>query len=408
MRVLVMVPALPKHENDPDCCLLWQDIKTIADERLEVAVLCPEPADLSHRRVRVYTVDDGSTGTVSRVFGLARAVLYHKRPPALSRKDIWRFAFSWEVQRRVGQIRSEFRPDVVHSHFAWPQGLGADPFSRRTGLPHVMTLRGGDVNVEKRLGYGARLSPFVDRNTRRALRGAAAVTVASRAMMAKVCELGADPEKTFIIPNGVDTKTFSPQEDAALCADSSKNDRPVVIGSAGHLIPLKGFDLLIKAAALLRQRGFNLRVEIAGEGHELLSLSRLAKEMRVSDHLVFRGAIAPPEMPNFMRRLDIFALCSRQEGFGNVLIEASATARPVVGSQVGGIPDIIEDGVTGLLFPKDNVAALASRLATLSASKELRNRMGRGGRRRVVERFSMKARGKAFRRLYNSVTGGTS
>ena len=186
-----------------------------------------------------------------------------------------------------------------------------------------------------------------------------------------------------IIPQfGVDPDIFRPP------ARRDKG-RGFIIGCANRrLVPEKGEDLLLKAAATLPGIW---RIHIAGEGSARASLQQLAHDLGIADRVHFDGAIRSSEMVAYLQQLDVLVLASRtlpnwKEQFGRILIEAMACETAVVGSDSGEIPNVI--GEAGLTFPEDDVAALHEQLRRLLQTETLRDDLGKAGRQRVLANYT--------------------
>jgi glycosyltransferase involved in cell wall biosynthesis len=151
------------------------------------------------------------------------------------------------------------------------------------------------------------------------------------------------------------------------------------------LIPRKSFDTLLQAAALLKARD-GLRFAIFGDGPERTRLLALSRQLGIADMVQFAGW--QEDIVPSLLGLDVFVLPSSSEAFGLVIAEAMACALPVVATKVGGIPEIVRHGETGLLVPPKDPAALAEAIWTLANSLSLRVALGRAGRRRAVRHFS--------------------
>ncbi len=188
-----------------------------------------------------------------------------------------------------------------------------------------------------------------------------------------------------IIPQfGVDENLYTPPP-------RRESGRAFIIGCANRrLVPEKGIDLLLRAAAALPG---SWKIHIAGEGGERPLLEALARELGIADRVQFDGAIPSSAIPAYLQQLDVLVLPSRtlpnwKEQFGRVLIEAMACERVVVGSDSGEIPHVIGDA--GLIFPEDDVDALHAHLLQLMQSEEMRRDLGKKGRQRVLAKYTQK------------------
>jgi glycosyltransferase involved in cell wall biosynthesis len=165
--------------------------------------------------------------------------------------------------------------------------------------------------------------------------------------------------------------------------------------SVGRLQPKKGFPVLLEACALLRERGVEFRCVIVGEGLEWDRLQQMCQERCLTEAVMFAGALTQEELWPLYTAADAFALpCvvtpeGDRDGLPNAILEALAMGRPVVTTPVSAIPEVIVDGVTGLLVPPGDAAALADALERLLADADLRQRLGQQGQARVREQFDV-------------------
>ena len=156
----------------------------------------------------------------------------------------------------------------------------------------------------------------------------------------------------------------------------------VVVGFLGRMVPIKDLPTLIHAFAMALERMPNMRLLLAGDGPERPKLMQLAERMGIGGRVVFPGWV--DDLPRFYATLDICALSSINEGTPVAIIEAMAASRPVAACAVGGVVDVVEQDVTGLLVPPRDPTALANALVTLSSAPDERRRMGEEGRRRAT------------------------
>jgi glycosyltransferase involved in cell wall biosynthesis len=181
----------------------------------------------------------------------------------------------------------------------------------------------------------------------------------------------------------------------------------VVVGSVARLSSEKALDVLLRAAALLIERGRSIRVVLAGDGQERRQLERLAAELGLADRVEFRGDVPHDAVPAVLSGLDIFALPSKAEGFGVAVVEAAAMGLPVVASNVHGLPDVVHDGSSGLLVPPGDVEALAGAIDRLAGDPGLRAAMGRAGRKLVEERYDWEQNTAQMEALYQQLVAFT-
>jgi phosphatidyl-myo-inositol dimannoside synthase len=225
---------------------------------------------------------------------------------------------------------------------------------------------------------GGRPAPAWHRLGRRAvLRQADPLFAVSRFTASRAVALGVDPDRVCVMNPGVDLKRFRPLAGEADPPELEGHTGPRLL-SITRLVPRKGVDTVIEALPRLPS---DVRYFVGGDGPDRARLIALAETHGVADRVRFLGRVPDDRIAPLYRHSDWVLLVSRQqelagdvEGFGMVLLEAQACGTPVVGGDAGGIPDALQDGVTGVLVPPGDPAALAHRLAPLVADRSLRDR----------------------------------
>ena len=202
-----------------------------------------------------------------------------------------------------------------------------------------------------------------------------------------VTRLRQNSEHIVVIPNGITLLNPAPLDRVAALRASLglKPDIPV-IGYVGRLSPEKGVHDLLDSLALLRTRETPFQAIIVGDGVIGLSLKERAVEMQLQDQIIFTGNRS--DVPDLMALMDVVAVPSVHESFGLVILEAMNAMRPVVATRVGGIPDLVQEDVTGILVPPASPQAFAGALARLIVDPECCQRMGYAGRKIVEMRYS--------------------
>ena len=198
-----------------------------------------------------------------------------------------------------------------------------------------------------------------------------------------------------IIPNGVDTSVFAFHQ----LKHHEKDMRRVVI-TTSRLEHKNGIDVLIRSIAEVKKIWPQIACYILGEGSEKESLRRLVKELTLEREINFLGTIAYGGIPFYLMKADVFARPSRSEGMGNSFVEALAAGVPIIGTSVGGIPDIINEGRTGLFCKVDDAHDLAQKILLLLDNNDLASRIGENGRRLVEEKFSWSAIAQSYNNIF--------
>ncbi|MDP9238105.1 MAG: glycosyltransferase family 4 protein [Chloroflexota bacterium] len=288
--------------------------------------------------------------------------------------------------RRVRALIDQLQPDLLHALHLTSYGFLAGLSGYR---PSIVSVWGTDV-LE-----APSLSPMHRWITTHALARAGAVTATGLRLAEATLAYMPKGKPVTVIPYGVDIERFRPQP-------RERRERPVV-GAVSRLSPEKGFEHLLRAAALLRDRGVEMRVLLAGDGPSRAALGRCTEELELTESVEFLGEIAHEDVPSVLRRLDIFAMPSTWEGFGVSAVEASAMELPVVASNIHGIPDVVLDGETGILVPPGDPPAIAAAIERLCVDRRLRETMGQAGRAFVEREYSWSDNAALMERLYASM-----
>jgi phosphatidylinositol alpha-1,6-mannosyltransferase len=205
--------------------------------------------------------------------------------------------------------------------------------------------------------------------------------------------LGVPESRVQIIRPGVDTERFHPGVETRRLRAVLAPDDELILLSVGRLQRRKGHDLVIDALTRIDPGVPPLRYVIVGDGDERKALESRVAAAGLQNMVRFVGEVSRDDLPAHYAACDIFLMPNRVdgvdlEGFGIVFLEAAASAKPVIGGRTGGVPEAVEQGVTGLLVRGNDAGELARAITTLALSPELRARMGAAGRDRVVREFS--------------------
>jgi sugar transferase (PEP-CTERM/EpsH1 system associated) len=214
-----------------------------------------------------------------------------------------------------------------------------------------------------------------------------------------VAKVGIPACRIEVLYNGVDLGRYVPAQRDRLRGELGLEPGDFVIGSVGRLVTVKNYPLLLQAARGLENG--NLAILLVGEGPERGTLEAMAREFGLGAHVRFLGH--REDIAELLGAMDAFVLPSLSEGMSNTLLEAMASGVAVVASDVGGNPEIVSDGIDGLLFRSRDEAGLREKLQELLANPALRMRLGRAGRERVLRDFSIEAMISRYETLYQTV-----
>ncbi len=269
------------------------------------------------------------------------------------------------------KIIKTFKPDIVNSHYASSNGL----FGYLLGCNnHIVSVWGGDIYDFPNHNF---LNKFIIKSV---LKSARIVFSTSNIMAIETAKY--TNKQIVTIPFGVDTEKFKPNRD--------KKDNFVTIGIIKWLEKYYGIEYLLEATKILvdRKLSVNFRVMIIGKGSLEYQLKQKSKELGIEKYVEFTGYVSFNIIEQYHNKLDIACYPSIEESFGVSVLESSACELPVVATNIGGIPELINDGVTGYLVePKDSIG-LADKLEELITNKDLREKMGKEGRGFVIKNYS--------------------
>lgn len=341
----------------------------------------------------------------ARVFAAHRALAQaaprryaHVLLYALARLN--RHTLKWFFQAGILADHLRAQPaDHLHAHFASSAARVAMFAHLLTGVPYSFTAHAKDI-------YLNTVDADLLRDKMRAARFVVTVSDYNRAHLVQLAgesgrtglrgllppdRLTLPPDRVRRLYNGIDLTQFNVGAD-----DRPQAAREPLILAVGRLVEKKGFDVLVRACALLRDQGLAFRCEIAGKGPHEATLRALITGLDLADRVQLVGPKPQDEIVAAYRRAAVFALpCvvgadGNRDGLPTVLLEAMAMQVPVVSTDLTGVPEIVDEGVTGLLVLQHDPAALATALARLLADPALREQMGRAARAKVARQFDLR------------------
>jgi glycosyltransferase involved in cell wall biosynthesis/protein-tyrosine-phosphatase len=339
-------------------------------------------------QLKVVLLNDGRLARELRLLGIDTVALDERRES------------SWQLVRRVTSILRANRVDILHTHRYKDTVLGALA-AKLAGVPHLVRTMHG--MPEPMRGWAGVKFGAYDVFDRAALWCAADRIVAvSREMAETLRRRGYRRSAIVAIHNGLDLAAVrSTCRPEAVRRALGVPPHTLLIGTIGRLCAVKGQDILLRAAARIVQRYPDTRVVIAGTGPLQHDLRSLAGTLGLDQRVLFPGAIDQPY--DLLSALDIFVLPSLHEGIPMALLEAMAMGKPVVATAVGGVPEVVTNGVDGLLVQARDDRALAEACLQLATDPKRAAVLGAAGRQTIGERFSHQPSGDRLLGIYSSI-----
>ncbi len=290
--------------------------------------------------------------------------------------------------------------DLVHMHYAIPHATSAwiarEMLDGEKDLKVVTTLHGTDITL---IG----LHPSFNSITAFSVLRAQGITAVSKFLRDEtVRHFGIPENRIEVIPNFIDTDVWHPGKEPCHRATLSPEGEKIVM-HVSNFRPLKRLDHVVQVFRRIRER-VPAKLVLVGDGPERLHAARCAEELGMRDHVLFLGKHA--SVDELLSCADLFLLTSETESFGLAALEAMACGAPVVATCVGGLPDVVEDGTSGYLFPVGAVDEMAEAGVRILTDDEHRQALSEAGRRLAMERFSASAVVPMYEDYYRRILDG--
>lgn len=280
-------------------------------------------------------------------------------------------------------VLRDFRPDLLHAHFATQGTAEARRLASALDVPFTFTAHRYDIYAKAPVDLGDRID------------AAAAVVTVSRANVRHLTTTyGVAPGKLHVIPCGVDVRRFRP---------SARRVRFPLLVCVARLKPIKNHKLLLEACALLAARGVAFRCALVGEGPARREVEETRDRLGLEEIVELVGPAEHGEVLSWWHRASVAVLTSEYEGMPVCLMEAAACGVPSVATAVGGVPELVQDGVTGLLAPAGDATAVADRLERLLVDPVLAAQLGAEARKRAEREFSVSRQVDRLLAVWNGV-----
>lgn len=362
---------------------LITDLITAGAQKALYRLLCH--TDRTRYRPVVIALRDGNTEIGADIRALGVEVIDLNMAPR------------WRLDRLMPlyAVLRHQRPDILHCWMIHSNIIGR-VVGRAARVPKIIVSRRNDVN-------GSRWATVLNRwlvNWSDTI-----IAVSKSARQAELRETGIAPERVIVVPNGIEMAPFleslSAGERQALRQSLGLEPDHFVIGSVGRLVEAKGYTDLLHAFKLVSEQLSTARLIIFGKGILEEELKTLAHALGIAEKVQFPGVRS--DIPKVLQTFDLFAFSSHWEGMPNALMEAMAAGLPCIATEVSAAPELIEDGVHGLLVPPKRPEQLAQGIQKLWSDRDKRAQLGANGQARIQTEFTLAHTAALTQKIYHNL-----
>lgn len=405
MRICLLTHTYPRFPNDTTAPFVESTAETLQKQGVDVTVLTPDTPMFART-----PTDHGVNLQTYRYFFPRSLQQLGYSNTLINDCQIKKYVYLLAPFMFISGVFNLFRLhrknrfDLIHAFWLLPNGFIGAVLCKAYNLPLIITMQGSDMFITKQ-------NPFFKWMATWTLKHTQMITSVTPTFLPELAALGVPETKRCLIPNGVDPEAFlsvllKAQEHIEIRRRFSIPEEDGIIFALGRIVLKKGFDILIQALPLVKEKVPNVTFIIGGDGTDLSRLKIMAKELNVSKNIRFPGTINRSEVPAYFHLCDVFTLPAvfdpkgNVDGCPNVILEAMACGRPVVASNISGIPIVVKDGETGILVEERNVSELAAALVTLLTDKSKRQRFGQAGRERILNELTWDKAIKQIKEVY--------
>ena len=398
MKIFFITSRFPRYKNDPQPIFVHYLTKELIKKGHDIYVLTSHDYKAKKFEVfeksKVYRIQYFYPADKQKLF-YGSGLPYHVRTSLLPYIQLPIYIVLQFIKAKI--LIKKINPDVIHVHWGFPQGIPA-LFSKK---PYIITIYGGEVFLAKKFHLVKILDKIIEKSYK---------TFALTKGLADVMREFGFKSKLYNIPLGFDKKIFNPNiKNYKTIRRKYCKDNELMVLSVGRLVEKKGFEYLIKAFSIAYKKKRNAKLIIVGNGYLKEKLNNLIKDMKLKNNIILAGEINHKLLPKYYKAADIFVLPSiidsegDRETQGVVFAEAMATKLPVIGTNTGGIPDIISNEKVGILVEQKNPNQLAKAMLKLLNSENLRKYYSENAYKHVMKNFTWETIAKKYIKVYNEI-----
>jgi len=403
-KVLVLTTTFPRWENDSTPPFVYNLCKNLSPD-FKITVLAPHHPQAKFKEtmggLKIHRFPYFFPFELQRLC-YEGGILPNIKSSFLAKIQIPFLIFSELVF--ACRLAKKEKPKLIHAHWTVPSGTIALIIKRFFDIPVLVTAHAGDVFSKNKL---------IEYSNYLVIKYADFITVNSKATKKALLRPNKKCSRVSIIPMGVDAHKFKPIRRGKTRKIRNKlglNNKKIIL-FVGRLAEKKGTSYLVKAMPEILKKFPDSHLLLIGYGPEEKKLKTLTKRLGLREKISFLGRIPNEELPLYYNLGDVFVAPSIQtesgdtEGLGVVLLEATACGTPVIGTDIGGISDIIKNKQTGLLVKQRNPKKIAQAVILLLENPLIKKKISSNSERKIVELFTWKVVTKKFKRVYLNLIG---
>ena len=398
MKILIVTSKFPRYKNDPQPGFVYYLAKELIKKGHNIYVSAPHDY-----KAKEFEISEGAEIHRIKYFIPAKMqrLFYGSGLPANIGTSILPFIqlpiFSLLQYIKVKNLIKKIRPDIIHVHWGFPQGLPV----MNSKKPYIVTIYGGEVFMTKKFHLIWILDKIMENSYK---------TFTLTSGLTKVMREYGFRSKLQSIPLGFDKEVFNPniKDYKKIRAKYCKNNELMIL-SVARLVEKKGLEYLIRAFHKVNKKRKDVKLVIVGSGILRNKLEQLVKDLKLNDNVFLVGEITHDVLPKYYKASDIFVLPSiidsqgDRETQGVVYVEAMATKIPVIGTNTGGIPDVISSKNLGILVEQKNPDQLTEAILKLLNDKDLREYYADNAYNHVMKNFTWESIANKYIKVYNEI-----
>lgn len=398
MRVLIISHLYPSALSSTRGIFVQQEVHKLAEASIcEVTLLTPFPWSPGFLWWRGKWKQYGNLPTFEKELLFDRYYIKHLVFPRHFFKAFTGYTLYLSSRKMVEQLHLKQPFDLIHAHTLIPDGHAGMLLGNLLNIPVVCTVHGSDANhyPNKIWGY--------HKMARSVIRGLEKIVAVSLDLKNVVEKTGPPQSQVVVIPNSVDTNLFQPGLELGLREQLGIPAEATTLIFVGSVNRDKGIFELLEAFEILSRELADLYLLVVGEGIHLARSKERVLQMQANQRVHFVGSVQHKQVADWMRAADIFVLPSYHEGMPCVIVEALSSGLPIVATDVGGIPEVVDDNKQGLLISPNNVGDLVKAIRSLCQDSAKRMSFANEARKKAKSQFSWDIHTKSLLRVYSSL-----